>query len=212
MRNAIVAGILMSGMAVGSPLFAQAGADDVAQLKQKVLQLEQRIQQIEQLVGPLKAQQASENRRKAFRERFDKKMAHDREKYSAEQLREAEKLYQVANQKWGTPEATESLQTMIEKYPDINRTGCATLYIAQKSEGDERAKYLQDCIEKYNDCVYGDGVQVGVYARYLLALDYKSKGEEKKAEALFDEIKAKYADAIDHSGNLLVDSIKARSK
>ena len=61
----------------------------------------------------------------------------------------------------GTPEATESLQTMIKKYPDINRTGCATLYVAQKSQGDERAGYLQECIEKFNDCFYGDGVQVG---------------------------------------------------
>ena len=49
---------------------------------------------------------------------------------------------------------------MIKKYPDINRTGCATLYVAQKAQGDERARYLQDCIEKFNDCFYGDGVQV----------------------------------------------------
>jgi hypothetical protein len=132
--------------------------------------------------------------------------------YSPEQLRDAERLYQVANQKWGTPEATESLQEMIKKYPGINRAGCATLYLAQTSQGDERAKYLQDCIEKYNDCFYGDGVQVGVYARFLLASDYRSKGEEEKAAALYNEIKAKYADAIDHSGKLLVDSIKTDSK
>jgi len=74
------------------------------------------------------------------------------------------------------------------------------------SQGDERAKYLQDCIDEYNDCFYGDGVQVGAYGAVLLVEDYKSQGETEKAEALFNEIKTKYADAIDHNGNLLVDS------
>jgi hypothetical protein len=212
MRNTIITGILMSGMAASSLLFAQGNADDVAQLKQRVTQLEKQVQEITQLLEPLKAKQAADNRRKALRERFEKNITQDRDKYTQEQLREAENLYQVANQKWGTPEATESLQTMIKKYPDINRTGCATLYVAQKSQGDERARYLQDCIEKFNDCFYGDGVQVGAYARFLLAGDYMSKGEQAKAAALYSELKARYPDAVEHSGNLLVDSIKAESK
>jgi hypothetical protein len=198
----------MSAVAAGSPLFAQVSADDVAQLKQRVIQLEKQVQEISQLLEPLKAQQTIDNRRKALREQFEEKMAQDRRKYNQEQLSEAEALYQVANQKWGSPEATESLQKMIEKYPDIDRTGCATLYVAQKSQGEERARYLRDCIEKFNDCRYGDGVQVGAYARFLLAHDYRRQGEDKKAEALFIEIKTNYADAVDHSGNLLVDGIK----
>jgi len=131
----------------------------------------------------------------------------DQEKYTPEQLRDAEELYRVAYQKRGSPERTASLRKLVEKYPDINRTGCATLYLAQASQGEERARYLQDCIEKYNDCCYGDGVQVGAYARFLLAGDYWSRGQEKKAAALYSEIKAKYADAVDHRGNLLVESI-----
>ena len=86
------------------------------------------------------------------------------------------------------------------------------LYLAQKSQGDERAKHLQDCIEKYNDFFYGDGVQVGAFARFLLAQDYRSQGEQQKAEALENEIKAQYPEAVDHGGNLLVDSLKAGSK
>jgi TolA-binding protein len=101
---------------------------------------------------------------------------------------------------------------MIKKYPDLDRTGCAMLYLAQMSKGDDRAKYLQDCIDQYNDCFYGDGAQVGPYARFMLAEDYKSNGETEKAKALYDEIKAKYPDAIDHSGKLLVDIINAGSK
>ena len=136
---------------------------------------------------------------------FMTRTAQDRGKYTQAQLDDAERLYQVANQKWGTPEAKESLQTLVRKFPDNNRTGCAVLYLAQMSQGDERAQYLQDGIEKYNDCFYGDGVQVGAYARFLLAKDYKSQGDTSKAKALFDEIKAKYVGAIDHQGNLLVD-------
>jgi hypothetical protein len=213
MRNLIIAGtMLMSGMVASSPLLAQTSSDEVAQLKQRVALLEKQVQGMSQIIEPLKAQQAAEGRRKAFRDRFEKKMAQDQAKYTREQLREAEQLYQVANQNWGSTEANESLQNMIKKYPDINRTGCAVLYVAQRSSGDERANFLKQCIEKHNDCFYGDGVQVGACARLLLAEDYNTKGEQEKAAALYKEIRTDYADAIDHGGKLLVDSIKAESK
>lgn len=140
------------------------------------------------------------------------KTAQDLAKYTPEQLREAERLYQVANQKWGSTEAKESLQNMIKKYPDINRAGCALLYVAQQSSGEERANYLKQCIEKHNDCFYGDGVQVGAFARFLLAKDYSQNGKQKKAAALYKEIRTNYADAVDHRGKLLVDSIKTEAR
>jgi hypothetical protein len=152
----------------------------------------------------LKANQLDTNDHKQSLQ-FMTRTAQDSGKYTPAQLNNAEQLYQVANQKWGTPEAKESLQIMVQKFPDINRTGCAVLYLAQMSQGDERAQYVQDCIDKYNDCFYGDGVQVGAYARFLLAKDYKSQGDTSKAKALFNEIKANYAGAIDHNANLLVD-------
>ncbi len=209
MRNTMLAVILMSGMAASPCAFAQTRTGDLAQLERRVAQLEKQLQEISQLVEPLKAQQAIDTRRNAFRDKFEKKMAQDSAKYTPDQLREAEELYQVANRKWGTPEASESLQTMLKKYPDINRTGCATLYVAQQSQGGDRVRYLRDCIEKFNDCFYGDGVQVGAYARFLLAQDYRARGEDQKAQALFTELKASYPDAIDHGGKLLVDAIVA---
>lgn len=211
MRKTILAGILMSAVAASSPLFAQTNANDVAQLTQRVAQLEKQVQEISQLVAPLKAQQAVDSRRKALRVRFEQKRAQDRDKYTPEQMRDAEELMRVADEKWGSPEAIESCQTIIKKYPDSDRAGCAMLYIAQNSPADERVKNLQDCIAKYNDCFYGDGVQVGAYARFLLVQDYRSKGEDKKAEALSTEIKTKHADSVDHNGNLLVDILKADS-
>ena len=160
----------------------------------------------------LQQRQAARNRQRAFREKFNNRMAQDRDKYTAEQLREAEDLIRVADQKWRSPEAIESCQTIIKKYPGTDRAGCALLYLAQTSQGDERIKHFQDCIEKYNDCFYGDGVQVGAFARFILARDYRSHGEKQKAEALLAEIRSEYADAIDHDGNLFVDRLKADSK
>jgi len=212
MRKSIMVCILISGLAAIPSLRAQNRDEEVARLAERVAQLEKQVREISQLVEPLKGQQAAEARRKMLRARFEKQVAQDRQRYAPEQLREAETLYQVANQKWGSAEALESLQAMIKKYPQINRTGCAVLYVAQKSQGEERAKYLRECIEKYNDCMYGDGVQVGAYARFLQAADFQSRGDEPKAAALYAELKANFADAIDHSGNLLADSIKAEAK
>lgn len=174
--------------------------------------LTQHIMQLEKQLGPVIARQSMENRQNALHEKFAKRFAQDQQKYSQDQLREAEQLYQVANQKWGTPEAISSLQAMISKYPDLDRTGCAVLYLADLSKGADRARYLQDCVVKYNDCFYGDGVQVGAYARFLLAQDYKNNGDTGKAAALLREIKSNYPDAVDHRGNLLVDNLNSSAK
>lgn len=213
----LLAGLLVCGCShqpapIKPDASSPASSDEVAQLARQVDQLERQVQEINQLLEPMKAQLVVDSRRKALRARFEEKTTQDREKYTQDQLRDAERLYQVANQKWGSPEASESLQAMIEKYPDINRTGCAVLYMAQMSQGGEREKYLQDCIEKYNNCWYGDGVQVGAYARYLLARDYQQEGDKAKAEALMVEIQTKYADAIDHRGHLLADNLKTEDK
>ncbi len=157
---------------------------------------------------PLKAQQASAEGQGPLHDRFMKQMAQDQGKYSQQQFDDAQQLYYAASRKWGTPEAIESLKTMVQKYPGINLTGCAELYLARMSQGDDRARYLQDCIDNYNDCFYDDGVLVGAYARFLLAEDLQNNGEREKAEALFSEIKSKYPGAIDHGGHLLVEPLK----
>ena len=198
----------MTAFAGGPTVLAQATSDEVARLTRRVDELEKQIQEMSRLLEPLKVQKAADERRKVLREKFEQAMAADQAKYSKDQLREAEQLYQVANQKWGSPEAEVSLKTLIQKYPDINRTGCAVLYVAQKSKGEARASYFRECIEKYNDCFYGDGVQVGVYARFLWALDYRREGDTGKADALIEEIRSKYPLAVDHSGNPLLDGLK----
>ena len=139
--------------------------------------------------------------------------ADDRQHYSAEQLQEIETLYQVANTKGKrSEEARASLKQLLEKYDKANRTGCATLYLGQASEGAERLEYLTRAVEKFSDCYYFNGCQVGGYGRYVLALTLWDKGEKDKARALLAELKTTYKDATDHRGRPMSEVAEAVAK
>ena len=86
-----------------------------------------------------------------------------------------------------------------------HRTGCAVMYAAQHSRGEERIKWLNRAIEQHSDCVYGDGAQVGAYARWFLAREHMRKGDKAAAEKLYAEIRAKYPDAVTHRGQRFAD-------
>jgi serine/threonine protein kinase len=130
--------------------------------------------------------------------------AEDHRIYSADQLREIENYYQIANKRWNSPEAMDSLQKLVEKYTKANRTGCAILYLGQMSTGEKRETYLKQAIREFGDCYYGDGVQVGAYARFCLAEYYRGQGLEETANALLDEMRHNYPGAVDHRGKPLL--------
>lgn len=94
----------------------------------------------------------------------------------------------------------EHLRTLIEKYPKANRTGCAVMYAGQRAQGSDDGKWFRLAMEKYADCMYGDGVQVGAYARLYLAGYLESKGKKDEAKKLRDEILKLYPDARTHRG------------
>ncbi len=186
------------------------GADtqEVEQLKAKVAVLEKRMSEMEGLLPQMKPQLEQQGRQRAYRERFDRRRELDGKKYTQEQLIQAETMYVAAQRKAASPECVEILKQMLEKFPEANRTGCGFLDLAVHTTGPESEKYLRDCIQKYNDCYYGDGVQVGAFARFWLANYYSETKENKKAEALYKEIKDSYADSIDHQGQFLIERIK----
>jgi hypothetical protein len=148
-----------------------------------------------------------QTRQRSLRSRFSERSARDRDIYSSQQLSEIESLYQVANKKWRTQEAKDSLKKMLDKYDKANRTGCSLLYMGQMSSGREKEEYLLEAIENHGDCWYGDGVNVGSYARLHLAEYYKETGKGEEAVKLWREILEKYQNAIDHRGNLLKDTV-----
>ena len=131
------------------------------------------------------------------------RMSQDAAVYGRDGMREIEQLYRAYSRK--TENADEALKSLIEKYPKANRTGCAVMYAAQHSRGEERVKWLNQAIEHHSDCVYGDGAQVGAYARWFLAREHMRKGDKAAAEKLYAEIRAKYPDAVTHKGQRFAD-------
>jgi polyhydroxyalkanoate synthesis regulator phasin len=190
-----ISAVLALAAAAGiSNLSAQ---DDPAALKEKVAALEKRLAELESKEKPDRKleRQREENQTKARN-----RAAEDSRHYKPDELAEIEALYQVANKNWRTDEAKTSLKKLLDKFDKSNRTGCATLYMGQMSEGKERIDYLTRAVEKFSDCYYLDGCQVGGYGRYVLALTLWESGEKDKARALLGELKTKFKDATDHKG------------
>lgn len=176
-----------------------AGQDTEA-LKRRVAELEKQVGELRDAQEPAKL---VEQNKQAARARAAK----DRETYSAEQLREIEQLYQVANRNWRSPEAVASLEQLIGKFDKANRTGCAVLYLGQMSEGEQRLKYLRRAIEQFSDCYYFDGCQVGGYARLVLADTLAGLGQKDEAAKLLADVRKDYQNATDHRGRRLIDVI-----
>lgn len=188
-------------------------AQSAGELKQRIEKLEARVAKLEAAAGGAQETKgSSEQVADSERAKAKARMRKDLEVYSSEDLGKIEKLYQVANKEWRSEEGKSSLKELIAKYDKANRTGCALLYLGQMSKGDEQIGYLTKAIEGFSDCYYGDGVQVGAYARYYLACRYKQDGKADKARALFDEIKTQYPNAVDHRGGLLADALEKESK
>ncbi len=145
----------------------------------------------------------------SLRKMFNTRMQKDSEIYTELELQEINTLYRDRgpSKNWNSPETKENLKKLIASYKKANRAGCATLYLALLSSGEERENYLRTAIDKYSDCWYGDGVQVGAFARFHLALLYQQIGKRTEADKLFKELLTNYPNAIDHQGRLLENSI-----
>ncbi len=143
-----------------------------------------------------------------LRARAQERMRQDLAIYSAQDFRDLEALYQSANKDLRSPDAREILQRVVKLYPKSNRAGSAVLYLAQLTSGDEREKYLKTAIETYNDTWYGDGVQVGAFARAQLAMFYSVDGRTAEAKSLAREVAERFPGAVDHRGVPLAEILR----
>jgi hypothetical protein len=144
----------------------------------------------------------------ALRAKAQERMRQDLAIYSEKDLRDLEDLYQSANKNLRAPESRGILEQVVSKYPKSNRAGSAVLYLAQMTSGDEREKYLKEAIANHGDSWYGDGVQVGAFARAQLAVFYSNHGRAAEAQALAKEVVERFPGAVDHSGRPLVDMLR----
>lgn len=138
--------------------------------------------------------------------------ARDQKKRSAKEYAEMESEYQNINQNYKTPQVKSLLSDFIKKWKDGNRVGCATLYLAQKSSGDEREKLLETCVKKFSDAYYLDGCSVGGLSRLYLASHLNQFGKKAAAKKLIGEIEKDYAEAFDHNGKLVIEQMEELKK
>ena len=191
------------------PIFhaVDCAASEIGDVHARRSKVEQRVPDLELAAAPQHVNSPDLQLRAKAIAMARERMRRDKGLYSPQELREIETLYQVANENWGTQEAQDSLKTLVQKYKKANRTGCAILYLGQMSVGDEAIAYLRRAIANHGDCFYGDGVQVGAFARFFLGKVYRANGNAEKAAMLFAEIRKDYPEAIDHNGRLLIEQL-----
>lgn len=195
----------------------------------KIAELEQRIERLEKALNikqnstsyskessnySTKSSSYTNDKENAIQEKLKarKRMKEDWKRYSRRQRKEIEALYQSRGHRNGSVKKIENLKKVVSKYSRANRAGCAMLLLGLYG-GDKKNKeyYLKKAINQHADCFYGNGVQVGAYARYCLASVYLEEGKKDQAIALFKQIKKKYPNAIDKGGKSLDSKIAKRS-
>ena len=154
------------------------------------------------------SQSAGEPSLDELRARAQARMRQDLDKYTPTEMQAIESLYQSANRDLNAPDARDRLQELVGQYPNSNRTGCAVLYLAQASKGEERERLLKRAIDNHSDAFYGDGTRVGAFARALLALYYVNTDRRDQALTLAKDVEKLYPGAVDHSGRPLTDTLK----
>ena len=209
MTRLIITAVMIGVFSVQGVILLADEAQDakIKELTNKVQKLDERIKQSEGQALPKNGVSQPSKQILELRLRARKRFEQDQATYSKEEIQEIESLYQSANKQLGSREAEESLKKLVDKYSKASRTGCALLYLGQMTSGEEKEKFLVQAINGFGDSYYGNGVQVGAYARFHLANYYLQIGKKDEASALFDEIRKDYADAIDHKGRLLTDLI-----
>ena len=194
-----------------STYFSIAQTDDekVRQLERRLEQIEERMSNLEkQVYGPVgKNRTEASPAAKKMMEEARKRVDADRKKFPDTDIRKAEALYQSAMPDYTSDSSQRILESVVSTYPQLNRAGCARLYLARAAEGPEQERLLKDCITRFFDCYYLDGVQVGPFAMFHLWKYYMSSGNKSEAENLLQKIRKDHPDAVDHKGRLLSELI-----
>ncbi len=181
----------------------QEKVDPIQDLRAQVKRLEERVRGLESALQTMSANSIPADLRAKVSARF----AEDRKTFTAEEFQKIENAFLDANKLYGTPASIELLKKFVTQYSSANRVGCALLYLGQMTKGSESEQYLKQAIADYSNTFYGDGVQVGAYARFMLGMIYRNSGRPAEAEALFSYIRKNYPDAVAHGATPLAPMI-----
>lgn len=145
----------------------------------------------------------------AFQQEFNRRMESDAQRYSQQEFSEINRLYKIGISHSDPQQRHVALQELLSSYPGSNRAGCAAINLSQRYEGEEREQFLKRAAADFRDCWYGNGVQVGAYALFLLINHYLDTGRQELAFKGLDSLVRDFDGAIDHQGRLLVKRIEA---
>jgi hypothetical protein len=167
---------------------------------------------IQPVFGEEKSPITERKREKALRDNdreAEQAMARDMKLYNNREFRELETDYQAASARFREADAKTALEAFLKKWPKGgNRVGCATLYLAQRSSGEERERLLRECMAKHDECYFLNGARVGGLARLYLWNHLLGTGKADEAAKVRAEIETKYALCNDHSSKLLIDLLQ----
>ena len=206
MKRIFVVALTVVLVGITNSLFADSKSDKIAELKRQIAELEQ---DSKTEISPGKKSKVKDKANiTSERMKAKNRMRQDWNRYSRKQLKQIENLYKSRGYKYGSTTKTKNLLRVISQYSYSNRAGCAMLYLGQSHTGNKQKYYLKKSMSKYKDCFYGNGVQVGAYAMYWLAVRvYLQEGKKAEAYTLLKQLKKKYPNAIDHRGNNLAPQI-----
>jgi len=128
----------------------------------------------------------------------------DQQKYSPEELAEIEDLYQQGNDAIESAAGEERLRTLIERYPDSNRAGCASMNLgAVYLNGgllEEAQQHLEMLVEQQNSAVFESGEAVLPKALLNLAMLHHERGESRAALDAWRRVLTEHPEARDAQG------------
>lgn len=172
-------------------------------LERRIITLEYRVNSIEKTQAKTAQKQSEDSVLEMWKNKALERRKKDYKDFPDKVVNEVEELYGKASQEIQSARSKKIFRDIIKNHPKFNRAGCSALYLAQESEGKEREQLLIEAAEKFSDCFYLDGVQVGAYSRYLLALMYRDREEVEKAKELMRYIREHYPGAVNHKGQKL---------
>jgi hypothetical protein len=174
------------------PNFRAEKTDDnsIVELKNRVAQLE----------APLSGKSEVESRRERNQARARERVAVDVSRLRSEAVHEAEVIYQSAKKQAKAEDIAGAMQPLLDKFPNSNRAGCGALFMARLLPADQKKALLLRCVDEWSDCYFLDGTSVGGMARLYLS-------ESTNSERFLSELKSDFADAIDFSGESLVEMV-----
>ena len=178
-----------------------------AQDSVKVKELEHKVQGLEERIARMESRSVSDEAKKM--RRVAKQHGElERKTFKAEDIAKAEELYDKASKNLWDTGAKKLLASVVRLYPQLNRAGCAQLYLAQQDTAQNKELLLKDCMRRFDSCFYFDGTQVGPLAMFQLATWYQQTGRKQEAHKLFRRLRRESPEAVGHDGEPLVSKIE----